>query len=298
MIIPDHVDQDPMHQLWGLLTEIGEQQNQNRNIAHELHTKANDLKSQAVHSQTGFVLRRFNLDKSKEAYDAELSRMNAGISLENQGLQYDNKQLNSLIKDFETTLESLMGKFRNRAKDVQERELSLIRDYETKLLLLEEENSKRELANSTTISESLARLSHVLRQVLKMQCGEPSTPLPSQAPTISLAEPGIGADVDLEDREPWRAAVFAEQSLERDIELARLEKENEELRRMLGIVTPLQRRQTRSDHDSNGSNEALHDQGQGFTGSSEHLHDPSRGQRQAARSLGPYGTFKRKPFGG
>lgn len=44
MIIPDHVDQDPMHQLWGLLTEIGEQQNQNRNIAHELHTKANDLK--------------------------------------------------------------------------------------------------------------------------------------------------------------------------------------------------------------------------------------------------------------
>ncbi|KAF4590025.1 hypothetical protein EYR38_009323 [Pleurotus pulmonarius] len=297
MIIPDHVDQDPMHQLWGLLTEIGEQQNQNRNIAHELHTKANDLKSQAVHSQTGFVLRRFNLDKSKEAYDAELSRMNAGISLENQGLQYDNKQLNSLIKDFETTLESLMGKFRNRAKDVQERELSLIRDYERKLLLLEEENSKRELANSTTISESLARLSHVLRQVLKMQCGEPSTPLPSKASAISLAEPGIGTDIDLEDREPWKAAVFAEQSLERDIELARLEKENEELRRMLGIVTPLQRRQTRSDYDSNGSNEALHDQGQGFTGSSEHLHDASQGQRQAARSLGPYGTFKRKPFG-
>jgi hypothetical protein len=41
--------------------------------------------------------------------------MNAAMALENQSLQYDNKQLNTLIKDFETTLESVMSTFRNKA---------------------------------------------------------------------------------------------------------------------------------------------------------------------------------------
>lgn len=41
--------------------------------------------------------------------------MNAVMSAENQSLQYDNKQLNALIKDYETTLETVMDQFRNRA---------------------------------------------------------------------------------------------------------------------------------------------------------------------------------------
>jgi len=34
---------------------------------------------------------------------------------ENQALQHDNKQLNALIKEYETTLETVMGLFRQRA---------------------------------------------------------------------------------------------------------------------------------------------------------------------------------------
>ena len=59
--------------------------------------------------------------------------MNAAMTLENLGLQHDNKQLNALIKEYEQTLETLMsestarlvalhdyilfnsGSFRNRA---------------------------------------------------------------------------------------------------------------------------------------------------------------------------------------
>jgi prefoldin subunit 5 len=51
----------------------------------------------------------------KEAYDSELERMNNGMSAENQSLQYDNKQLNALIKEYEQTLETLMTTFRNQA---------------------------------------------------------------------------------------------------------------------------------------------------------------------------------------
>lgn len=41
--------------------------------------------------------------------------MNAAIIIENQTLQHENKQLNSLLKEYETTLETVMAKFRNQA---------------------------------------------------------------------------------------------------------------------------------------------------------------------------------------
>ena len=50
-----------------------------------------------------------------EDYDSELDRMTNAITAENQALQYDNKQLNLLIKEYEQTLETLMTTFRKRA---------------------------------------------------------------------------------------------------------------------------------------------------------------------------------------
>ena len=41
--------------------------------------------------------------------------MTNAITAENQALQYDNKQLNLLIKEYEQTLETLMTTFRKRA---------------------------------------------------------------------------------------------------------------------------------------------------------------------------------------
>jgi len=37
--------------------------------------------------------------------------MNTAISAENQGLQHDNKQLSSLVKEYEQTLESVMSQY-------------------------------------------------------------------------------------------------------------------------------------------------------------------------------------------
>ncbi len=66
-----------------------------------------------------FARRRasFNIVRltSPEDYDAELERMNIAMMAENQALQHDNKQLNTLIKEYETTLETVMSLFRQRA---------------------------------------------------------------------------------------------------------------------------------------------------------------------------------------
>jgi hypothetical protein len=109
-------------------------------------------------------------------------------------------------------------------RDVQERELSLIREYETKLLTREEEHATQELQASTAMSASLGRLSNVLRGLLRTESGEDDEEPP---PTRTQEE---------EEEEPWNATLAAEHSMEREIELARLQAENEELKQMLGIL--------------------------------------------------------------
>ncbi|KAF8964184.1 hypothetical protein BDZ97DRAFT_915522 [Flammula alnicola] len=230
-ILEGNSNDNDLMQLWAVITELGEQLSQNRSMSVSLYGLAGKIKNQAINSQTGFVLRRFNMDKTKEEYEAELERMNAAMTLENQGLQHDNKQLNALIKEYEQTLETLMSTFRNRAQDVQERELSLIREYEAKLLAREEENAHKDLDASTAVSHSLVRLSHLLRQILRSQNGE------------DAEEPVTRTD-DEENREPWTSGAASDYALERDIELARLEKENEELRRLMGLLPPVPRKES------------------------------------------------------
>lgn len=48
-------------------------------------------------------------------YDTELERMNNAINAENQTLQNDNRQLITLIREYEQTVENVMTLFRTRA---------------------------------------------------------------------------------------------------------------------------------------------------------------------------------------
>ncbi|TEB39750.1 hypothetical protein FA13DRAFT_1751031 [Coprinellus micaceus] len=217
MVVLNNEEPDIM-QLWGMITQLGEQLSQNQAMSVSLYTTAGKIKNQSSNLQSGFVLRRFNTDKSQEEYDAALEHMSAGIAAENQGLLHDNKQLSSLIKEYEQTLETLMSTFRNRAQHVQERELSLIREFETKLLAREEENASTELQANATISNAITRLSYLFRQLLREHGGE------SLEPPSASDEAGV--------RDPWAVTSPAEHALDREIELERLQKENEELRRM------------------------------------------------------------------
>jgi hypothetical protein len=211
-----------MSQLWTLISELSEQLSQNRSLAVTLYSHADNVNSQAVHGQTGFVLRRYNSDKPKDVYEGELERMNTAMIADNHALQRDNKQLNALIKEYEQTLENVMAAFRNRAREVQEKELSLIRDFESRILSLHDEDSTKRLIASTAQSESLARLSRTFRQFIRSVGGE----------DLDRIQPnGTNAPEDLE---PWSPGSSSDWSLERDCELSRLERENEELRRMLG----------------------------------------------------------------
>ncbi|KAI0263928.1 hypothetical protein BC834DRAFT_884599 [Gloeopeniophorella convolvens] len=203
MVIIDTTAGEPdMGSLFTLLSELMEQTNSHRTYTAQLHGRASEIKAQAIHSQTGFVLRRFNMEMKKEDYDAELERMNAAMMAENLALQHDNKQLNALIKEYETTLETVMGLFRQRAHEVQSQELARIREYESRLLERETEVHAASLSSETALLNTYARLSTLLRRALRALGGE--------APD---------GDAD------W--------ALERECELSRLERENALLHALL-----------------------------------------------------------------
>lgn len=105
-------------------------------------------------------------------------------------------------------------------RDVQERELSLIREYESQLLSQEEVKATQELTTNTAIAGSLSRLSDALRKLLRAECGEEDE-----------MEEEKGGEGLVEEPE-----LVAPDSLEREIELARLEAENEQLKQMLGVL--------------------------------------------------------------
>jgi hypothetical protein len=158
--------------------------------------------------------------------------MNAAMIAENQTLQHDNKQLNTLIKEYETTLETVMSLFRQRAvrfpfqtpcpvecmhvtellllpfqHDVQCQEVTRIREYESRIIERDTEAQAAQLGVQTAVSASLTRLSALLRSAFREINGE-----------------GDESDPDAAD---W--------ALERECELARLERENAVLRTLLGV---------------------------------------------------------------
>lgn len=282
MTVVDNPGDSDVDRLINTIQELSAQLADNRAVAHSLHSAAGAAKNQATHSQSGFVLRRFNLDKTKEVYDAELERMNASLAAENQTLQHDNKQLGVLIREYEQTLESVMSAFRTRARDVQEHELALIRYYESKLLAKESENLLRTLTMSTAESASLNRISNALRNMMRMLNGEDAPP----ATVSSSADVAYNSNAEQFE---FDAGSSKDPALQQEIELARLEQENAFLRQMLG----LELRESEYGRDASES-----------MGTSDQHRVPiprplSGGQQKmklggATGTVGPYGTFKRR----
>jgi len=226
------------------------------------------------------------MDKSQEDYDTELDRMTNAITAENQALQYDNKQLNLLIKEYEQTLETLMTTFRKRAHEIQEQELELIRKYEAALLAKEAEELTEDLDTNMAFSSSISTLGKNLRRALRALDGEDA--------------PESG-----DERDDMAMLAASEWALDRECELARLEKENFELRRMLGLEVEVEQTSiSLSSLSTTGS--ACEQTGQGqrsqIGDGAKPLTGPGKGPQKilggTPGSVGPFGTFKRMRLAG
>ncbi|GAA5938925.1 uncharacterized protein JCM15063_004366 [Sporobolomyces koalae] len=178
----DQTQGTEMERLWNLLGELSSQLSHNRQQTEELHRRADELRSQAVHTQTGYTLRRFNVDVSKEEFESELERLNVSLVMENQALQQENRQLSSLLKDYESTLDAVMAKFRSYAHASQQHDLELTRHYESLLLSLPVtipevshgamDPDQAPPINPAHLQSSLSHLASLIRKALRALQGE------------------------------------------------------------------------------------------------------------------------------
>ncbi|KAI0660548.1 hypothetical protein C8Q70DRAFT_932825 [Cubamyces menziesii] len=238
---------------WQCLMDLSEQNALNLKMASSLATQAQSLKSEAQNVASGLTLRRVNLDISKETFESELERQNAQIVIENHTLFQENKQLSALLQEYEKTMETVMSKFRVHVSAAQQHEQSLTRHYEALMQTLDNSLPQTDLSNNDATTLSLYRLAHNLRALLQSLNGESSeTPQhahpgtqnpaedsehpaestedlvqPSTTPPARESSEAPTLDALLDTRDDW--------ALSREAEIARLERENEELRRALGI---------------------------------------------------------------
>ncbi|KAH7886168.1 hypothetical protein F5I97DRAFT_1878060 [Phlebopus sp. FC_14] len=216
---------------WLLIHELSDQLAHNHKLSNALQTKASSIKEQAAHCSSGFALRRINTDISKGFFESELERMNAQLIIENQTLLHENKQLSLLLKEYESTMETIMSKFRNHALAAQNHELTLTRHYEALLLACESQSQYIDLAAETQTAICLQRLAQNLCALHRSLAGEDPEAVRDTADDATFDVQSLIQSLDDE----MAAGVGDDWALERECEITRLEKENEELRKMLEI---------------------------------------------------------------
>ncbi|PWN44594.1 hypothetical protein IE81DRAFT_286923, partial [Ceraceosorus guamensis] len=166
------VEGDDYQRLWLLVGELSQQLTTNREVAAQLQARVDELKGQALHNNTGYALRRFNLDISKEKFESNLEKLNASLVVENQTLAHENKQLNLLLREYEQTLETIMGRFRSFSHATQSHTLQLTSHYESLLAQAEEDQSSRDLSESTAVSSRLSEMGSLVRLAMRTLDGE------------------------------------------------------------------------------------------------------------------------------
>ena len=114
----------------------------------------------------------------------------------------------------------------------QQHELTLARHYESLIMARESSLMQADMSNNTAVAESLTQLAKNLRSLLRSLNGEDPEPSDQPADQQAGTPPENAAHEDelldgLLGRDDW--------ALEREAEIARLNQENEELRKLLGI---------------------------------------------------------------
>ncbi|KAL0576879.1 hypothetical protein V5O48_005114 [Marasmius crinis-equi] len=241
--LTDSMEND-LVRVWHLINELTEQLAHNSKITKTLQSQTSVLKGEASQVSTGFNLRRFNTDISKETFDSELERTNAQILIENQTLLHENKQLSLLLKEYEGTLETIMSKFRNHTLAAQQHELTLQRHYETLLMARTTHDQSNDFTSTINMSRSIHRLLITLRHLLSSMSGEENPDPPESDDAGGYVDPSelasllesLESKLSTEDTDGYpEIGSSSDWAVERECEISRLEKENDELRKMLDI---------------------------------------------------------------
>lgn len=158
--------------LWALILDLSAQLTANKQASDALKAQVDDLQGQAVHAKSGFALRRFNVELSDEEFTTELERLNAHLTQENTMLAHESKQLGALLRECESTLETVMGKFRSFSHAAQQYGLDLSAYYQSRLDHKTEELDALRRQEYAGRDAAVGRLGALVRHALTLVDGE------------------------------------------------------------------------------------------------------------------------------
>ncbi|CAG8809961.1 804_t:CDS:2, partial [Racocetra persica] len=143
---PSSSEEDP--RLRKLTQELCSQLAVNREQVRRLQQQVDELKSRVERYEGS--LNRSNYKGPTFEAGTDIERQNAQLIYENRQLNEENSELLSIIKEYETTLQIVMKKFRIQSCEIQRSKLDMQRDYEA---LLDEERA----TTSQVLSENVTR---------------------------------------------------------------------------------------------------------------------------------------------
>ncbi|PKI83770.1 hypothetical protein MVES1_002728 [Malassezia vespertilionis] len=158
--------------LWSMILDLSAQLTVNKQACDILKQKVDGLQGQAIHAKSGYALRRFNVDLSHETFTSELEKLNAQLAVENTTLSFESKQLGSLLREYELTLETVMSKFRAFSHAAQQYGLDLCAYYETRIERKTHELDEVVQKGQRSEDVALLRLGSLLRDALHVVDGE------------------------------------------------------------------------------------------------------------------------------
>ncbi|SPO31282.1 uncharacterized protein UTRI_05907_B [Ustilago trichophora] len=238
------MDGDDMQRLWSLIEDLTNQLQANRQLCESLQQQADQLRGQAIHSGTGFALRRFNTDLSKEKFESELEALNAHLVKENLSLSHENKQQAVLLREYENTLETVMAKFRSFSHSTQQHTLQLTQHYESLLAQTTHNAAEQTLAAETAFSGTLTHLGGLVRRAMQSMDGEVSDDEddedehgrpPRKTTRGWIQDPKWYGSGGYTGKTTDPVALRADEALEQLTEEERLRLENDTLRELLGL---------------------------------------------------------------
>ncbi|CAG8659936.1 22138_t:CDS:2 [Cetraspora pellucida] len=161
---PSSSEEDP--RLRKLTQELCSQLAVNREQVRRLQQQVDELKSRAERYEG--PLNRSNYKGPTFEAGTDIERQNAQLIYENRQLNEENSELLSIIKEYETTLQIVMMKFRIQSCEIQRSKLDMQRDYEA---LLDEERAttSQVLSENVTLQSYISNISSLVREAYDAQ---------------------------------------------------------------------------------------------------------------------------------
>ncbi|CAG8452169.1 7051_t:CDS:2 [Paraglomus brasilianum] len=168
----EYDEDDELYEVMHLVEELSAELAKGRENMSSLLEELNDLKLRCAQYTSPLIRANFRLPNLPSDTDPP-KVFNTRLTLEHESLLSENAYLSSTVKEYETTLQYLMSKFRLHSYRIQQNKLDLQREHEN--LILAERVKRDQLEKENALLQAkIVSVAEILRKAVGYQ-NDPET---------------------------------------------------------------------------------------------------------------------------